>query len=134
MGNLPDPRVLNDPDATDAASKLKVHHASIRYDDNSLAGRVLDYLAGQQGISRAEYAQADVGRPALPARDAEQSGLPEGGVGRASRRSWQDPQSLTINIAPEQPVSGEEILGLVGTAPQTIPERLKASIKANSPE
>jgi len=133
MGNLPDPRVLNDPNATDAASKLKVHRASIRYDDNSLAGRVLDYLAGQQGISRAEYAQQmSAALPFLLAMLNNPAFQKD--VSDAIAAFLADPQSLTITIAPEQPVSGEEILGLVGTAPQTIPERLKASIQANSPE
>ncbi len=133
MGNLPDPRMLNDPNATDAASKLKVHRASIRYDDDSLAERILDYRAGQQGISRAEYAeQVSAALPFLLAILNNPGFQKE--VSEAVAAFLADPQSLTITIAPDEPVSGEEILGLIGTAPQTIPDRLKASIQANSPE
>ena len=96
-------------------SKTEVHELTIRYDDNSLAGRILDFLAKQQGLSRAEYAQADLRRAALPAAGAEQPGLP--GPGRAPRSSGflQDPKSLTIEIAPEAPVSGDDLMALVKT-------------------
>jgi hypothetical protein len=133
VGNLPDPRILNDPDATAAASKTKIHNLSIRYEDNSLAGRVLDYLAGQQGISREEYAQqmsaalpfllAMINNPAL-----------QGEIATAIGAFLNDPKSLAISIAPAQPLSGEEIIDLVGSNPQTLPDRLNASITANQPE
>jgi hypothetical protein len=133
VGDLPDPRVLNDPNATSAASKTKIHSLSIRYDDNSLAGRVLDYLAGQQGISREEYAQQM--SAALPFLLAMLNN-PEfqSQIATAVGAFLQNPQSLSITLAPEEPVSGEEILGLVGSAPQSLPDRLNASIIANQPK
>lgn len=133
VGNLPDPRVLNDPNATDAASKTEIHNLSFRYRDNSLAGRVLDYLAGQQGISRQEYAQQmSAALPFLLAMLNNPAFQTE--IATALGTFLQDPQSLAVTIAPDEPVSGEEILDIAGSAPQTLPDRLKASITANRPE
>lgn len=133
IGNLPNPRVLNDDEAAAEATKVEVHNFSLRYEDDSLAGRVLEYLAGQQGISRQEYAQQmSAALPFLlamlnnPAFQAE--------IATALGTFLQDPQSLNVVIAPETPVSAEELIGIAGSAPQTLPDRLKASIKANQPE
>jgi len=133
LGKLPNPRALNDAGATDAASKVEVHRIAIRYDDDSLAGRVLDYMAAQQGISRDDYAnQMAAALPFLLA--VLNNPAFQNQVAEALSAFLKDPQSLSINIEPEQPVSGAEIMGLAGTAPQTIPDRLKASVEANSPE
>ena len=84
VGELPDPRTLNDPARPANVTKTKVHELTIRYDDNSLAGRVLDFLAKQQGMSRADYAkQISAALPFLLDR-AQQPGLPGAGRDRAS--------------------------------------------------
>jgi hypothetical protein len=133
VGNLPDPRVLNDPNAKDAASKTKVHNLSVRYKDASLAGRILDYLAGQQGISRTEYVQQmSAAMPFLLA--ILNNPTFQGEIATAATAFLQDPQSLTVTLAPAEPISGDEILDLVQKAPQSLPERLKAKITANAPE
>ena len=58
IGNLPDPRALDDAGAASKASKTEVHQLTVRYRDNSLAGRILDALAERQGLSRDQYASS----------------------------------------------------------------------------
>jgi hypothetical protein len=110
-----------------------VHNLTVRYDDNSLAGRVLDFMAQQQGVTREDYAkQITAALPFLlmalnnPAFQDE--------VAKAVSGFLQDPKSLTIEIAPEAPVSGEDLIALAKTEPGAIPDKLNASVTANSPE
>jgi hypothetical protein len=133
MGNLPSPTEMNDPDAGEKAAKIELHTVTIRYDDNSLAGRVLDVLAQQQGISREEYANQIAGAlPFLLAALNNQAFQDQ--VAGALGTFLKDPQSITVKLQPDAPVSGEEIMGLAGTSPQSIPDRLKATITANTDE
>ncbi len=133
IGELPDPRTLNDAAAASNVTKTQVHHLTIRYDDDSLAGRILDFLAKQQGLARADYAnQISAALPFLlialnnPAFQEE--------VTTAVTGFLQDPQSLTIDIAPEAPVSGDDLIALAKTQPGMIPDKLNASVTANAPE
>jgi len=133
VGELPDPHTLNDPTAAGSVSKTKVHELTIRYDDHSLAGRVLDFLAQQQGLSRADYAkQISDALPFLliainnPAFQEQ--------VATAVSGFLQDPKSLTIEIAPDAPVSGDDLMALAKTDPGKIPDALNASVTANSAE
>lgn len=133
VGDLPDPRTLDDAAAASNVGKTKVHELTIRYDDNSLAGRILDFMAKQQGVSRPDYAkQISDALPFLllalnnPAFQQQ--------VTAAVAGFLNDPQSLTIEIAPELPVSGDDLMALAKSEPGAIPDRLKASVTANTPE
>ncbi len=133
VGNLPDPRVLNDEGATTKASAAEVHRLRIRYDDDSLAGRVLNFLAAKQGLDRDAYVQqisaalpfllASLNNPAF-----------QNQVVKALIGFLRDPHSLTIDIQPDSPVSGAELLSLAKTSPGAIPDRLKATVTANAPQ
>jgi hypothetical protein len=131
VGNLPEPREMNDADATAKATEMEVHTLTLRYDDQSLAGRVLDLMAQQQGVDRAQYVQQISG--ALPFLLAALNN-PEfqNQVAGALGAFLQDPKSLSITIAPQEPISAAEIIGIASTAPQSLPERLKASVTANA--
>ena len=131
VGNLPAPRQMNDADATAKATEMEVHTLTLRYDDQSLAGRVLDLMAQQQGVDRAQYVQQISG--ALPFLLAALNN-PEfqNQVAGAVSTFLQDPKSLSVTIAPEAPISAAEIVGIASTAPQSLPERLKASVTANT--
>jgi hypothetical protein len=133
LGKLPAANTMNDADASSKASQVEVHTITLRYDDNSLAGRILDYLAKQQGIERQAY--ADQIAAALPfmlaaLNNPEFQNEVAGAVGAFLK----DPQSLTIKIEPAAPVSASEIIGLAGSAPGTLPDRLNASVTANTAE
>jgi hypothetical protein len=133
IGELPDPRKLNDAGAASSVTKTQLHHLTIHYDDNSLAGRVLDFFAKQQGMARADYAKqmADA-LPFLLIVLNNQAFQNE--VAAALGAFLRDPQSLTIEITPDTPVSGDDLIALSKTEPGTIPDRLNASVTANAPE
>jgi hypothetical protein len=133
LGNLPEPSVIQREKRAEAASKVVIHSAELRYEDESLAGKVLEMQAKKQGVSREEYAQQIAG--ALPFLLAALNNAQfQNEVAAALGTFLQDPQSLTVKVEPETPITGAEILGIVGTAPQTLPDRLKASISANTAE
>ncbi len=133
MGNLPEPSQLNDPNASSKAGATEVHTMTIRYDDKSLAGRVMDMLAEQQGITRQAYADQIAG--ALPFLLAALNN-PEfqNEVAGALGAFLKDPRSLTVKLEPTAPVSGQDIMGIMQSAPQTLPDKLNASITANTAE
>lgn len=133
VGDLPDPRTLDDAAAASNVGKTKVHELTIRYDDKSLTGRVLDFMALQQGLSRADYAkQISDALPflllALNNPDFQKQ------VADAVAGFLADPKSFTIEVAPDQPVSGDELMELAKTQPGEIPNKLKATVSANTPE
>jgi hypothetical protein len=130
VGNVPFGQLDNPMASPGAAGEITLHHVRLRYEDESLTPRILDAVARPQGMTGQQYAQqlsaalpfllAVINNPGFQQQVA-------GAVGAF----LQDPQSLTIEIAPEEPVSGEEIMGIVNTAPQTLPDRLNATITAN---
>lgn len=131
MGNLPEPTALNDADAPAKANAIEVHSVTLRYVESSLAGRILDWMAGQQGISRADYAnQISAALPFLLAAVNNPEFQKE--LSDAVGAFLKDPKSLTLKLEPEAPISGEEILSVLGSAPQTLPDRLNASVTANN--
>lgn len=133
LGEVPDAHTLNDPAAAQNVTKTKLHNLWIRYDDNSLAGRIMDYLAKQQNLSREEYAkQMSAALPFLLMALNNQAFQDQ--VATALGGFLQDPQSLTIEIAPDAPVSGDDLIALAKTEPGSIPDKLKATVTANSPE
>ena len=111
-------------------SQLSVQALTIRYRDDSLAGKILDAAAAQQGATREQYVQQLAG--ALPFFLAMvQNPAFQNKVATAVGQFLTDPKSLTISVQPERPISGAELFGLVQTAPQTLPDVLGASIEAN---
>lgn len=133
VGKLPPPNAMNDDDASSKAAAMEVHRLTIRYDDASLAGKVLDLLAQQQGIPRAEYAEQIAGALPFLLASLNNPAFQEQ-VATAVGTFLQDPQSVTVEVAPESPISGAEIMGIAGSAPQTLPDRLNVTITANEAE
>jgi hypothetical protein len=131
FGNLPAPAEMNDPGAASKASQMQIHDMTLRYQDQSLAGRILDMLAKQQGISRADYAKQISG--ALPFLLAALNNPAfQNQVAGAVGTFLQDPKSLTVKLAPKSPITGAEIMKIAGSSPQTLPDRLNASVTANT--
>jgi len=130
--NVPVAAPGSDEMDTAALMNAAVKTVTLRYDDQSLAGRVLDYFAKQQGLERQQFAEQIAG--ALPlivgaiGNPAFQEQL-VGAVGTFLR----DPKSLTITLAPPSPVPGSAIMQTVQTAPQTLPDQLGVRIEANAP-
>ncbi len=133
IGEVPDATSLNDPAAAQNVAKTQVHNLTIRYDDKSLAGRVLDFMAKQQNVSREDYAkQISAALPFLLMTLNNQAFQDQ--VATAIGGFLQDPKSLTIDIEPQAPVSGDDLIALAKTQPGAIPDKLNASVTANSPE
>lgn len=132
VSNLPDPRVLNDADVAAKVSGVELHDLAIRYEDNSLFGRVLDLLAGEQGLSRNEYVQQiSAALPFLLAALTQPRFRSE--LIQVLGAFLQDPRSLTLTIKPEPPISADEIGRMAKSAPGDLPDRLGVSVTANAP-
>ena len=114
-----------------AMSQMSVQALTIRYSDNSLAEKILEAAAAKQGTTRELYAQQLAG--ALPFfLSMIQNPAFQNKVATAVSQFLTDPKSLTISVQPERPITGAELLGLVQTAPPTLPDVLGASIEANN--
>jgi hypothetical protein len=133
VGDLPDPRVLNDPDVVTRVLQVQLHDLVVRYEDSSFLGRLLDFLAGEQELSRTEYVeQLSAALPFLLAvlthPDFRQQLID------ALNAFLQDPQSLTLKIEPDPPISAKEVRSMARSSLGEVPDRLKASVSANSPQ
>lgn len=105
--------------------------ASVRYDDASLAGKLLDYFAQQAGTERANFVEGL--KTTLPALIA-QSGVPALNdlVVPPVSEFLDDPQSLEIIVAPPSPTS---VLVLMAAAanPAGLITALGLAVEANQP-
>jgi hypothetical protein len=131
LGNVPAARPKEPQESMMLLSQLTVQSLKVHYSDNSLAGKILEAAAVKQGTTRELYAQQLAG--ALPFfLSMIQNPEFQNKVAAAVGQFLTDPKSLTISVQPERPISGAELLGLVQTAPQTLPDVLGASIEANN--
>jgi hypothetical protein len=110
--------------------QLSFSGATIRYDDASLTGKVMDYAAEQQGTKRSDIAnQAKAVLPFMlmklnnPDLSAE--------VTKAVSTFLDDPKNLAIVAAPPNPVPLAMIAAGAMGAPQQLPETLGLKIIAN---
>lgn len=111
--------------------QLTFHAASIRYDDDSLAGKLLEFYAKQQGISADDlknqvkalvpFGMAQLNNPELTQQ-----------VSAAVNAFLDDPQSLEIKAAPAQAVPFAMIMASGMSAPQDLPKTLGVTVTANS--
>jgi hypothetical protein len=86
------------------AQALSIHSATIRYDDASLAGNLLEFFGAQSGTDRAGY--VELLKAQLPAMIAG-SGVPQLNdvVVPPVSAFLDDPQSLEISVEPATPTS-----------------------------
>jgi hypothetical protein len=131
LGNVPATRPKEPQESMMILSQMSIQALTIRYSDDSLAGKILETAAAKQGTTRELYAQQLAG--ALPFfLSMIQNPAFQNKVAAAVGQFLTDPKSLTISVQPERPISGAELFGLVQTAPQTLPDILGASIEANN--
>jgi hypothetical protein len=112
----------------DALNDVKVHEVTIRYDDNSLIGHMLDTLARNRSLSRAEATEQL--KNALPVLVMGLDGV-EFPLSRAIGEFLLDPRSLSIKVAPEKPVSIAQLIALAETDRGALPQLLSASVEVN---
>jgi hypothetical protein len=111
--------------------QLTFHGASLRFDDDSLTSKVLDYVAKQQGVKPTDIAnQAKAIVPFLTA----QLNNPElsGQITAAVNTFLDDPQSIEVSAAPASPVPFALIAAGGMSDPIELPKMLGVAVKANA--
>lgn len=104
--------------------------ASIRYDDNALAGRALDLAAGMQNMKRTDMSK--MAQMMLPMAMGQYV-TPEfaAAVSAEVAKFIDNPKSLEIKAEPAAPVPFMMVGMSAMTAPQGIPAQLGVTVKAN---
>jgi hypothetical protein len=110
--------------------QLTFNAMSIRVEDASLTGKVLDFAAKQQGTDRATIVNQTKG--VLPFMLAQLQN-PEFAqkITDAVNAYLDNPKSLTIKAAPPAPVPFAQIAAAGMAAPQSIPQVLGVTVTAN---
>jgi len=117
----------------EALSKVTLKQASVYYGDASLAGRIIALQAKQMGQEPAAFVSQITGALPLvlsvvgnqPFQDKLAGGL---------TTFLKDPKNLTITAKPAAPIALLDLVVTSQTAPQTLPDVLKADVIANQPE
>ncbi len=110
--------------------QLTFNSMSIRLDDASLTGKVLDYIAKQQGGDRAALVTQTKGMLPLMLGQLQNPAFATK-VTEAVSAYLDDPKSLTIKAAPPAAVPFAQIMAAGMGAPQTIPDVLGVTVTAN---
>ncbi|MBL8582621.1 MAG: hypothetical protein JNL61_10405 [Rhizobiaceae bacterium] len=110
--------------------QLTFNTASIRYDDDSLTGKLLEYYGKQQGISAKDLANQI---KALVPFGMAQLNNPEltASVSTAVNKFLDDPKSLEITAQPASAVPFALIMAGAMATPQDLPKTLGVTVAAN---
>ncbi|MDF1635489.1 hypothetical protein [Mycoplana sp. MJR14] len=110
--------------------QLSFNSAKISFNDASLTKKVLDVVGAEQGVTGEQMAQSLKGMAPLM---IAQLNMPElqNQISQAINTYLDDPKSLTITAAPAAPVPFPMIMGAAMGAPNTIPQVLGVTVKAN---
>ncbi|TGQ53703.1 hypothetical protein EN836_13850 [Mesorhizobium sp. M1C.F.Ca.ET.193.01.1.1] len=110
--------------------QLSFNGASVRFDDDSLTGKVLDYVGKQQGMSGKDVANqakaivpfgmAQLNNPELTAE-----------VSAAVNKFLDDPKSIEISAEPPSSVPFALIMAGAMSNPLDLPKTLGVKVKAN---
>lgn len=111
--------------------QLSLNGAVLRIDDASLTGKIIKFAADQQGARPEDVVNmakgimpmflARVQNPAFAAMVADAAG-----------KYLDNPESLTVTVAPAAPVAFPQIMGAAMGAPNTIPDVLGVKVEANT--
>jgi hypothetical protein len=110
--------------------QLTFNSASVRFEDDGLTGRMLDYYGEQQGVEAEQMALALKGMLPLVLGQVEDEAFREALRG-AVNTFLDDPQSLTISAEPENPVPFAMLIGAGMTDPQRLTDVLGLEVWAN---
>lgn len=110
--------------------QLTLNGMSIRFDDASLTNKVLEMVASQQGTSRDQMVQ---GLQAMLPFVLGRLKNPEFQkvVTEAVSLYLADPKNIEISAAPDSPLPFAAVAGSAMTAPETLPNVLNVTVKAN---
>ncbi|TKT81406.1 hypothetical protein [Aquamicrobium sp. LC103] len=110
--------------------QLNFHRAEITFADDSLTGKLLDYAAKQQGTTPSNVAnQAKAVLPFVMAQlnNPDLTKM----VASAVSTFLDDPKSLRVTAAPEEPVPFALIMAGAMSAPQELTKTLGVNVTAN---
>lgn len=111
------------------ASQLSLGGVAIRYDDASLAGRLLDFFAAQQNLETPDL--VDALKTLAAAQIPPVLGEPlTSQINDAMGAFLDDPQSFEVSIAPAEPIN-LMMLAVLAAQPQAMLPMLNLSILAN---
>lgn len=111
--------------------QLTFNSASIRFDDDSLTNKVLDFVAKQQGTTGPELANQVKGlAPLMVAQVIKDQELIKN-VSEAVSKFLSEPKSLEINAQPAQPVPFALLAAGAMASPQDLPKTLGVTVTAN---
>ena len=117
----------------EAFGSVTLKQASVYYGDASLAGRIIAQQAKQMGQEPAAFVGQITG--ALPLLLTTIGNQPfQDKLAQGVTTFLKDPKNLTITAKPATPIALMELFSTSQTAPQTLPDLLKADVIANQPE
>jgi hypothetical protein len=112
------------------AQQMSFNSAEISFDDDGITKRGLDFAGKQQGTSGKEM--GDMVKAMVPMLLAQfKLADLQNTVSAAVNTYIDDPQNLTISLAPEKPVPFPMIVGAGMGAPETLPKLLGLTVTAN---
>lgn len=110
--------------------QLTVHSAKLRFDDNSLTNRVLEFIAAQQGMKPSDivnqikailpFALAQLNDPEFAAE-----------ITAAVSTYLDDPRSIEISVEPGAPLPIATLIAGARNAPEQLPNQLGVKVTAN---
>jgi hypothetical protein len=102
---------------------------SLKYVDDSLAVRMLDMQAKQQGMEREQYVQQiSMALPFMLSAINNQDFQNQ--VATAAGSFLSNPGTIELNVKPAKPMSAAEIMGIAQSAPHTLPDELNVTVEA----
>ena len=109
---------------------ITVEKLSLRYDDASLAKRLISAQAKKQGLPEEAFVQ-QIGAIVPMMVSAIGNKDFEAKIAKAVSLFLKTPKSLTVSATPAQPTPVAAIMGAAMMAPQSLPTVLGADVKAN---
>jgi len=111
--------------------QLSFHSLAVRFDDDSLTKKVLDYVGAQQGMTGADIANQVKAMVPILLAQAKLADLVQP-ASEAITKYLDDPQSLEVSAEPGSPVPFALIIaGAMSGAPQDLVKTLGVKITAN---
>ncbi|MEJ5018938.1 hypothetical protein WH297_04195 [Ochrobactrum vermis] len=112
------------------AEQLNLKNLSIRFDNETLTQKLLDYYGKQQGADGKQLGEQMKMMVPLMATQLKNPEFAQQ-LKAASDKFFDDPKSLTISASPDQPVTFASIVATASLDPTKIIQLLKVSVDAN---
>ncbi len=110
--------------------QITFNSAKIRFDDNSLTGKVLEFVAAQQGMKPSDI--ANQAKAILPFALAQLNNPDFTAETTAAVSTYlDDPQSIEISANPGTPLPIAMLIAGGMSAPEQLPNQLGVKVKAN---